>query len=151
MPPLLKEPPVLACEDCHLFEIPKGTWGFWRAGKRGQLKSQPFFWRASPPFGCLRISLLSKENHPNNCLHFYCSPVLSGLVEKLPLSSWQCCLMTVFHVQQTNELLFVCSHYALCTWHHLHVCNGVASGYVLFKLCLCENVGELMSCSKPTT
>lgn len=52
--------------------------------------------------------------------------------------------MTVFHVQQTNESLFVCSHYALlCTWHHLHIFNRVACGYGPFKLCLCGNHGSV--------
>lgn len=52
--------------------------------------------------------------------------------------------MTVFHVQQTNEWPFVCSHCALlCTWHHLHIFNGVACGYGPFKLCLCGNHGSI--------
>lgn len=72
--------------------------------------------------------------------------MLSRFVDKLPLSRWQCCLMMVLHVPQTNESPFVCSHCALlCTWHHFRIFNSDACGFVpgwesWLNLCLVPNL-----------
>lgn len=125
-------------------KVPAGTWSFLRVGKGGSSSPSHLQEGSLSLWQIWELVFCLKKNQPSHCLHFHCSPVLGGFVEKLPLSRWQSCLMTVFHAQQTSELPFVCSHYALlCTWHHLHIFNGVACGYGPFKLCLCGNHGSI--------